>query len=110
VWFFFAGCCTLVFVLVDSVAKKKAASAACVDEGVAIAPENLEQRLARLGYLTRELRGQCDDATRAAIRAFQEDHGLTVKGSVDASTEIYLRSLTQDIAPEAWADAEPPEV
>jgi len=107
VWFFFAGCCTLVLVLVDS-AKKKAASAACVDEGVLIAPENLEQRLARLGYLTRELQGECDEATRAAIRAFQEDHGLTVKGSVDASTEIYLRSLTQDIAPEAWM--EPPEV
>lgn len=106
----FATCCTVVvFVLVDS-ARKKAASGPCVDEDVPIALHDLEQRLVRLGYLTRELQASCDDATRAAILAFQTDHGLVKKGSVDASTEIYLRSLTQDLPPEPWMEPEPPEV
>jgi hypothetical protein len=110
VWVLAAACCTVaVFYLAD--AGEKAAPARGIGEGVPITERDLEQRLVRLGYLTAAESGDLA-ARRAAVRRFQEDHGLMVRGSVDASTEVYLRSLTQEIAPEPWMEQpwmEPPE-
>lgn len=74
----------------------------CVEPGVPMSIGDLERRLMRLGYLSRGIRGVCDEELREAVARFQGDHGLARRGSVDASTEIFLKSLTPDVLDPDW--------
>lgn len=75
------------------------AEPACIESGVPMTVGDLRKRLRSLGY-------EVDEGNRASLGAivgrFQKDHGLAVKGSVDRSTEVYLRSLTPSLPPETW--------
>lgn len=51
----------------------------------------VQGRLRALGY-TCAVTGALDDGTRAALRAFQEERGLSVTGEVDAATREELRA------------------
>lgn len=51
-------------------------------------------KLYLLDYMTYPLNNTFDDATEAAVKAYQTDRGLTVNGSLDASTQNALNSET----------------
>lgn len=48
--------------------------------------EAAEQALQKKGYDVGSVDGRADNASRAAIRAFQEDEGIPVTGMIDEST------------------------
>ena len=52
----------------------------------------MQQRLAELGYYTGELNGQFDEATEAALIAFQRNNGLSQSGILDEATRTRLFS------------------
>lgn len=55
-----------------------------------------QARLVNLGFLSFEgasPSGKLDDKTRAALRAFQQKHGLVVSGALDATTSDKLEQL-----------------
>ena len=54
--------------------------------------QQLEQRLAGLGYLSGESDGVYDASTRMAIESFQQANGLEVTGTADAATLERLES------------------
>jgi N-acetylmuramoyl-L-alanine amidase len=59
-------------------------------------PEELtgaQARLANLGFAHAPGSGALDAPTRAALRAFQQAHGLEVSGALDAATSAKLRAL-----------------
>jgi hypothetical protein len=58
------------------------------DDGVTGA----QARLANLGYDTGDVDGKLGPVTAAALREFQEDHGLEVTGALDAPTRERLRA------------------
>ncbi len=47
---------------------------------------NLQVTLKKLGFFDGEVNGSFDGATQSAVEAFQQDHGLTPSGVVDAAT------------------------
>ena len=49
-------------------------------------PAGLQARLRNLGYSSGEITGELDDATVAALRNFQRDHGLAETGDADEAT------------------------
>ena len=73
------------------------------DEGEDV--REVQQRLADLGYDLTDISGRFDDATRKAIRVFQEDFALDCTGEADALTQSELfaaqyRPLKQGMAGE----------
>ena len=58
------------------------------DEGEDVT--QLQQRLADLGYYTAAVSGKFREATRAAVKRFQEDFDLEVTGEADAATQNVL--------------------
>lgn len=53
----------------------------------------VQARLTNLGYYKGAINGNLDDATSAAIRAFQLDHGLDPSGQSSSQTENLLAQL-----------------
>ena len=47
---------------------------------------DLQVTLTKLGFLESEISGSFDAATQTAVQTFQDEHGLTVSGIVDAAT------------------------
>jgi peptidoglycan hydrolase-like protein with peptidoglycan-binding domain len=64
-----------------------------LDEGVTEGQdvEELERNLAALGYEPGTVDEDFDDATAAAVRAWQEDHGLEPTGGVELGRVAFLR-------------------
>lgn len=54
--------------------------------------EGVQARLRNLGFVEVEATGELDDATQAALRAFQSQQGLGVTGQADEATRERLRS------------------
>lgn len=54
------------------------------------AVRTVQEQLTRLGYYEGALTGHYGEGTAAAVRAFQEDFGLTPSGAADASTQALL--------------------
>lgn len=52
----------------------------------------IQERLSELGYYNGKISGNFLDGTRAAVRRFQKDYGLTETGEVDGETEAVLMS------------------
>jgi peptidoglycan hydrolase-like protein with peptidoglycan-binding domain len=50
----------------------------------------VQQRLQEKGYDPGTTNGTADDTTRAAIRKFQQDHGVPVTGTIDERTANQL--------------------
>jgi peptidoglycan hydrolase-like protein with peptidoglycan-binding domain len=50
----------------------------------------VQQRLQERGYNPGTINGTADDTTRAAIRKFQQDHGVPVTGTIDERTANQL--------------------
>jgi peptidoglycan hydrolase-like protein with peptidoglycan-binding domain len=48
--------------------------------------EAVEQALQQKGYDVGKVDGRADNASRAAIRAFQEDEGIPITGMIDENT------------------------
>lgn len=55
----------------------------------------IQQRLNNLGFTCGSEDGELDDQTRAAIRAFQQAHGLEPTGEPDGATKAKLGELHQ---------------
>ena len=53
----------------------------------------VQARLLNLGYPVAAITGTLDDATQAAIAAFQKSHELEVSGTADAATQQKLEQL-----------------
>ncbi len=56
--------------------------------------KKVQVRLKELEYYTGEATGVCDEATVAAIKLFEEKHGLTVDGELDAEDQTVLFGAT----------------
>lgn len=71
--------------------------------------QEIQQALIREGYLTQEPTGKWDDATRAAMRRYQEANGFTVTGLPEAKTLMKLglgpHPLAQDADPRVVGSA-----
>jgi N-acetylmuramoyl-L-alanine amidase len=50
-------------------------------------------RLRNLGFLSGDLTGNLDEATKEALAAFQKKHGLTETGDLDTQTQDKLKEL-----------------
>jgi N-acetylmuramoyl-L-alanine amidase len=53
----------------------------------------IQARLKNLGMYAGQVNGKLDDPTRAAIRTFQQKHGLTVSGEPDAEMRALLELI-----------------
>ena len=61
---------------------------------------NIQNRLRELGYYFAETNGQPDFLVRAAVRAFQTDHGLNVDGRCNPLLLTQVRSAKGQASPE----------
>lgn len=59
----------------------------------------LQRALAALGYYTEGVDGDFGAGTQAAVRQFQQVHGLTQTGAADASTQALLYGGSAQLAP-----------
>jgi len=74
----------------------------------------VQQRLQEKGYSPGNTNGLADDATRAAIRKFQQDQGIPVTGTIDERTanqlgfEYSKNPSNRGTAAEGGTPSEPP--
>jgi len=69
--------------------------------------KKLQQRLKELGYLKGSADGDFGDATEAAVKAFQAQHGLAVDGKAGPNTLSKIYSSTAKKAPTTTATNTP---
>lgn len=62
--------------------------------------QEIQQALIREGYLAQEPTGKWDDATRSAMRHYQQANGFTVTGLPEAKTLMKLGLGSHPLPPE----------
>ena len=80
-----------------------ALSAACADDQVRAAQENLKT----LGFYTGPANGELDAQTKGAIKRYQVRNGLDATGELSADTVTSLNKASEPVAPEP-TEAQPP--
>ena len=66
----------------------------------------LQQRLSALNYFNAPVTGVFNDATAAAVKAFQKDHGMDQDGKVDAIVRRHLWPTTSENTPDKYPKLE----
>ena len=66
----------------------------------------LQQRLAALNYFNAPVTGVFNDATAAAVKAFQRDHGIDPDGKVDAIVRRHLWPASAENTPDKYPKLE----
>jgi peptidoglycan hydrolase-like protein with peptidoglycan-binding domain len=67
----------------------------------------IQKALSQAGYLKRDPKGKWDDATRDAMRRFQEDHGFSATGLPEAKSLMKLGLGPHPLSEEFQANAAP---
>jgi len=69
----------------------------------------VQQSLQTLGYYEGEVTGTLDDATKGAIKNFQEGHGLKVDGMPGEETKKAIEKALEEKAEEQAEEEQPEE-